>query len=401
MAMVVASAIWFAWGAASSTAVEPLAIQVAQQRIRTVVRVANQLDRGLSLSDIDYHEELEVEISEQSPASPSEIGPNSAWQRRMVQSRAILIKTGTTPQLATRLNNGWLIVSRTSPSPAQNLGLMTLGLCALMVGITFWVTSLATRPLKVVEAAMKQVEGGDLSHRLPTAGGAELSAMATAFNNMASRVEAMLKTEKQLMAGISHELRTPLARLRLQTEILRDDNVSPARLDSMEADLQELDNLIAEFLEISRLEIGEAVLNREPTSVMDLIMTVHKAHNKPAYLTVTGSDFRANIDRARITRAVTNLIQNAEKHAPKGQLVEVAVGGGKITVSDRGPGVPPTELIRLFEPFFRGTARNHSKGFGLGLSIVRQVANLHGGAVYARNRDGGGLSVTITLPEVI
>jgi len=203
------------------------------------------------------------------------------------------------------------------------------------------------------------------------------------------------------MAGISHELRTPLSRLRLQTEMLRDDGVSATRLDRMEADLHELDTLIAEFLEISRLEIGEAVLNREPTSAMELISAIHRTHHKPESLTVAGVDFRANLDRARVTRAVTNLIQNAEKYAPKGEVVEVAVGDGKITVSDRGPGVPQSELMRLFEPFFRGTARNHSKGFGLGLSIVRQVANLHGGAVQARNREGGGLSVTITLPEVI
>ena len=400
MAAVVAVAIWFAWGTASSTAVEPLALQVAQQRIATVVRVANQLDRGIPLSEIDYDEELKLEISDRPPVGPSEIGPNKEWQRRMIRRRPILINTGAL-QLVIRLENGWLIATSDSQSPSQNLGLLTLGLGAVMVAITFWVTSLATRPLQIAETAMRQVESGDLSHRLSTTGGAELSAMAEAFNNMASRVEGMLKTEKQMMAGISHELRTPLSRLRLQTEMLRDDGVSATRLDRMESDLHELDTLIAEFLEISRLEIGEAVLNREPTSAMELVNDIHRNHRAPDSLLISGIDFRANLDRARVTRAVTNLIQNAEKHAPKGELVEVVLGRGKITVSDRGPGVPTPELTRLFEPFFRGTARNHSKGFGLGLSIVRQVASLHGGAVQAVNREGGGLSVTITFTEVI
>jgi len=406
MAAVVAVAIWFAWGTASSTAVEPLTRQVVRQQIASVVVVANYLDRGGTLDDADYAEDIELYIAERPPVTPDEIGPNKTWQRRMVTRRPVLIKwqmsSSSPDKVAIRLNRGWLIAEyERSPSPSKDLGFLTLGLGLVMVMITFWVTSAAMRPLKVAEKAMRRVESGDLSHRLTTTGGAELSAMAVAFNQMASRVETMLKTEKQMMAGISHELRTPLARLRLQTEMLRDNGVSSSRIDRMEGDLQELDNLIAEFLEVSRLEIGQAVLNREPTSVLELMNEVHRAHHNPKLLTVTGVDFRANLDRARVTRAVTNLIQNAEKHAPKGELVEVVLERGRITVSDRGPGVPGPELNRLFEPFFRGTARNHSKGFGLGLSIVKQVAELHGGSVIANNRGGGGLSVTITFEEVI
>jgi signal transduction histidine kinase len=217
---------------------------------------------------------------------------------------------------------------------------------------------------------------------------------------MADRVENILRTEKELMAGISHELRTPLARLRLEIELLRDHEVPEKRLDAMENDLAEVDHLIGELLEMSRLALGERHLVEGEVDLMRVAKEAAERNPLPDHrLIVEGEALPLIGDHDRLVRVIGNLIQNAGKYAPKDTEVRVTIDGRKIVVLDRGSGVPPEDLARLFEPFYRGVrAKSKSTGLGLGLMLSQRIVSLHGGTIEAGNVEGGGLSITIELP---
>jgi signal transduction histidine kinase len=164
---------------------------------------------------------------------------------------------------------GWVTLRREldPAAPRERIGPLLLVLLLGVVGASAYVAVVATRPLRATTQAMGRVAAGDLAHRLPESGGRELAEAARAFNAMGERVAAMLETERSLMAGISHELRTPLARLRLEVELLRDRGVPETRLTAMDKDLEEVDRLIGELLESSRLSLGERKLVDAPVSL--------------------------------------------------------------------------------------------------------------------------------------
>ena len=205
------------------------------------------------------------------------------------------------------------------------------------------------------------------------------------------------------MAGISHELRTPLTRLRLEVELLRDmGTASASRLDAMEGDLGELDQLIGELLEISRLDLGRESLVMGPTDLRAVAEEACERMPLDAHeVTVEGTGAAIEGDHARLVRVVTNLLQNAGKYAPEGSPVTVRVDGHSLEVADRGPGVPPEDLDGIFSAFHRVDRSRSRKtgGLGLGLMIARKVARGHGGELSARLRDGGGLVVQLLLPR--
>ena len=296
---------------------------------------------------------------------------------------------------------GWVTLRREldPAAPRERIGPLLLVLLLGVVGASAYVAVVATRPLRATTQAMGRVAAGDLAHRLPESGGRELAEAARAFNAMGERVAAMLETERSLMAGISHELRTPLARLRLEVELLRDRGVPETRLTAMDKDLEEVDRLIGELLESSRLSLGERKLVDAPVSLEHV---VHEALSRvelgDRQVELRGTAQPVRGDAERLVRAVANLIGNAKKHAPSGPI-EITLADTSVLIADRGPGVPESSLSRLFEPFYRAPG-GAASGLGLGLMIAKQVVELHGGTIAAKNREGGGLEVSLRLPAV-
>lgn len=215
--------------------------------------------------------------------------------------------------------------------------------------------------------------------------------MARAFNGMASRIAGLLESERQLLAGVSHELRTPLSRLRLELELLRDGGADSRRVDAMEGDLLELDDLIEQLLAVSRMQLGQRPVTPEWTDLKGLADEA-VALAKVEGVSVYGEGQRS-VDAGLMLRAVVNLLQNAGRYgAPP---IELVVGADAIEVHDRGPGVTEAQLAQLFTPFWRAE-ESRSKatgGLGLGLMLVEQVARLHGAEARASLRTGGGLTV--------
>jgi signal transduction histidine kinase len=407
LSFVVAVSLLLAWLLARGAVLRPFTDDLVRHHLDAVRFVAEELGSGANPKKLGQSLGLEIRRVGHPPPFVRAVDRGDApkrCQRRLHEGFDMYFCLGRRAPVAVKLDEGWLVVRRDFDvqAPDRRIGYVLLAVAVFVMGLSLWIAGIVTRPLRASVTAMEHMAAGDLSHRLPESGGRELREVGRAFNQMADRVEHVLRAEKELMAGISHELRTPLARLRLETEILREHDVPEKRLTAMESDLAEIDGLIGELLEMSRLSLGERTIAEDATS---LEKVAHAAKERVPLeghtVVIEGPDVPIAGDHDRLVRVVANLLQNAGKYAPPGTEVRVRVGARTIEVTDRGPGVPPDELGRLFEPFYRG-ARSRSKtatGLGLGLMIARQIVLMHGGTIEAKNLPEGGFGITIELPE--
>ena len=258
-----------------------------------------------------------------------------------------------------------------------------------------------THRLEALKRGVEQFGAGQLSHRVDVNGKDEVAAVAKSFNDAAARIEALVQAHRSLLANASHELRSPLARMRMAVSML--DGASPeqrARLKrEIDTNVAELDALVEEVLLASRLDARAHELHREKIDV--LALAAEEAARVQA--TVEGPSVVVHADERLVRRALRNLLENARRYGGSDVAVEIAPrprGGAVLRVSDRGPGVPEAMRERIFEPFFRlpGHAEQ-AGGVGLGLSLVKQIAERHGGSVRCEAREGGGSRFVIELPD--
>ncbi|MCK6521273.1 ATP-binding protein [Myxococcota bacterium] len=377
----------------------PLERELGDQLAHQAVTVVEQVEAGEDPSELASR--LDLEITE----LPD--GPRARGRRVNLRGHEVALggrrRGGVVAVQQT--DGAWLGVrpSLDLERPRRRfwLGLSLLAAAATALGAVL--ARSVSRPLDVALTAMDRMAEGDLGHRLPVQGPKELQDAARGFNRLAERIDGMLRREKELMAAISHELRTPLTRMRLELELLRDSGASEDRVAAMEGDLIELDELVGELAELSRLELGAARLSLEPLGARSLIEEAARRAPLPDHkLTLEGEGFMLQGDRRLLLRALENLLRNVGRYTPPGTAARLIAQGGELIVEDEGPGVPPEGLARLAEPFFRvESSRNKSTGgLGLGLFIARRVAEVHGGALIAEARPGGGLRVRLRLPEV-
>jgi signal transduction histidine kinase len=273
--------------------------------------------------------------------------------------------------------------------------LAMLMVVAAMVGLAaFPVVSRLTHRLERLRASLDAWGAGKLDARAHVEGGDEIAAVATSFNAAADRVEALLGAHKTLLAHASHELRSPLARLRLAVEMFA-AVPDPALRPAIEADIAELAALVDEILLASQLDQAVAGPTDEPIDLLGL--AAEEAARAGAAMTEpVGSGFEITGSARLMRRLIRNLIDNAARHGEPPVEIAVARIGREIrlTVRDHGPGIPEAERERVFEPFYRPAGRAEAAGsWGLGLSIVRQIAQRHGGAVACT-----GAAFVVTLP---
>jgi signal transduction histidine kinase len=270
------------------------------------------------------------------------------------------------------------------------------------------------RPLEKLTATAKAFGGGDLDARTGICRRDEVGTLASAFDEMAERVQRSIASEKELLANVSHELRTPLARIRVALELAEEEPPERLadRLAGIGVDLAELETLIEDVLSAARLDLGHEEALRPKREPVDVAAFVAEAASRfgdrhperSVEVTRPEEPFEVDLDPRLMHRLVGNLLDNAAKYAdddPIELAVDVGVGGLTLEVRDRGIGVAEPDLERLFEPFFR-TDRSRQRGtggVGLGLTLCRRVAEAHGGSIRARSRDGGGLVVAVTLPS--
>jgi len=261
-----------------------------------------------------------------------------------------------------------------------------------------------TRRLEALKAGVEQFGAGELGHRVALSGHDEVGAVAASFNVAAARVEALVRSHQSLLANASHELRSPLARMKMAVSML--DKAGPAQRERLQREIDtnvaELDALVEEVLLASRLDATRDQLRGERVDL--LAVAAEEASHVDAVVDAAGSVFVTGETRL-LHRALRNLLENARRYG--GGDIEVSLRSvpgragprAEIRVGDRGPGVPPEMRERIFEPFFRmpGHAEQDG-GVGLGLALVKQIAERHGGSVRCEGREGGGSSFVIELP---
>ena len=260
-----------------------------------------------------------------------------------------------------------------------------------------------TRRLEALKKGVEAFGGGALSQRVAEDGNDEVAALATSFNQAAGRIETLLRSHQSLLANASHELRSPLARLQMAVSML--DDAAPAQREKLRQEIHtniaELDALVEEVLLASRLDAAKENLRRAPVDLLVIAAEEAAASKSAEVANVEGQPLLVPVDERLVRRALRNLIENAHRYAG-GQVdlrVRRVAGAAEIEVCDRGPGVPEAYRERIFEAFFRlpGHAEREG-GVGLGLALVRQIANAHGGSVRCVPRPGGGSCFILTLP---
>jgi len=234
---------------------------------------------------------------------------------------------------------------------------------------------------------------------VPVQGHDEVAFLALRFNHAAERVENLLKANKSLLANASHELRSPLARIRMGLELM-DPEPSQRSRDEITRNIAELDQLIDEILLASRLDTRETDIG-EVESVDLTGLAAEESARAGAELEATQSQLVVEGVARLLRRAIRNLLENARRYSSGPVIVSVERSGARavVRVCDRGPGVPPAERERIFEPFYRlRGASEREGGVGLGLALVRSIAQRHHGAAHCEENPGGGACFILSLP---
>jgi signal transduction histidine kinase len=305
----------------------------------------------------------------------------------------------------------WLAIGRIPPVTSTiAIGLALISTYVLAHGMT--------RPLREMTAAARAMARGDYSRRTRATSRDEVGELASAFNQMSADLAAADQHRRELIANVSHELRTPITALHGVLENIVDGvaDADPATLRTALAQTERLSRLVAELLDLSRIDAGAHRLELTRFAgapFLDEVLAearVHAAGNgrdvvftgtvAPPGMTVLG-------DRDRLKQVALNLLDNAARHSPAGGAVRITARSELdallVEVSDDGPGIPMEERERVFERFTRGE-RATGGGTGLGLAIARWVVHLHGGAIAIHDTPGStvdtprGCLVRVTIP---
>lgn len=302
---------------------------------------------------------------------------------------------------ALRLSDGRIVTARVEPpsGPLWRNPLAYMALIAAIIGLASYpVVRHLTRRLEALRQGVETWGESDRLARVNMAGRDEVAAVANSFNAAADRIEALIASHRALLANASHELRSPLARLRMAIDLYEK---APGKAIKQEivTNLSELDDLVGEILLASRLDHVEDVEQRESFDLLALA-TEEGARNGVA---VAGEETTMLGDPKLVTRLIRNLILNAQRHGAPPLTVSVGEEDGVavLRVADKGTGIPEADRERIFEPFYRPAGRGeYAGGWGLGLSLVRQIARHHGGSVRYEAPESGGSVFVVSFPAV-
>ena len=333
------------------------------------------------------------------------------WQR----PHQIIMRGGLASErllVAMRLpgQDGWLTVSTRlarpqpwhSPSFLVAFALMTVAAALL----TIWAVRRLIRPVRTLAAAAERLGRDVNAPPLSEDGPTEVATAAAAFNTMAARIRRFVEDRTFLLTAMGHDLRTPITRLKLRAEFIEDEE----QRQKFMADLDEIGAMVA-----ATLDFGRAATASEPAAPVDLAMLCQTVLDEAADVRPEAASSLAYAGPAHYTararigalkRALGNLVNNAIAYGGGARLTLVPPErGGKaevarIEIEDDGPGIPPADLERVFQPFQRLEASRNREtgGTGLGLSIARDILRAHGGDVTLSNRAGGGARAIVTLP---
>jgi two-component system sensor histidine kinase MprB len=294
----------------------------------------------------------------------------------------------------------------------RQLGIAMLvagGLGVLAAGLAGWaVARNGLRPVRRLTADVEEIARTEDLTPLVVEGDDEVARLATAFNSMLTALAASRDRQRRLVADAGHELRTPLTSLRTNLDLLDQADATAGGLppgareellEDVRAQIEELTTLIGDLVELARDEpLTHVVESVDLADVLDRAATRVRRRAPGIQLEVTAEPWWVTGETPSLERAVTNLLDNAAKWSPPGGVVRATLADGTLIVDDSGPGIAAVDLPHVFDRFYRSADARSMPGSGLGLSIVRQVAERHSGTVHAGSAPGGGARLSLTLP---
>jgi len=311
---------------------------------------------------------------------------------------------------------------RTGLAAWRDVPLQLLLLALSVTGLVSWLLARSiTRPILALQRTTESLAAGALDTRVPAEARDrldEIGRLAVSLDVMAERLDSLIRGQRQLLRDVSHEVRSPLARIRLASGLMAQrDPAAAGAASRIDDEVSRLDELIDKILDVSRLESGAVVFDREPIELRSLIEGIlidasfeASQLGKTVESQLAGTALHLIGDRYWISAAIENVVRNALKHTPAGSKISIELGSAQgeggtrgeagtrgedvaiLSVSDTGHGLAEQELGRIFEPFFRGSkdgdghaASPRAAGSGLGLAIAARVVQAHGGKIEAIN----------------
>jgi hypothetical protein len=401
-----------------------LAVRVVS--LYRIVAVTPRDQRGTVLADLPHAPGLSAELSSTPPVSDlpqMPIGFQRFWRVNMNligvpprhHWRELLILGGPAWHrmiIGLQMPDGdWLNVSAVvlPPQPWHSPGFLAAFVLMTVVAaaLTIWAVRRLTAPVRTLAAAAEALGRDVNAPPLPEQGPLEVATAAAAFNTMAARIRRFVEDRTELLTAIGHDLRTPITRLKLRAEFMEDEEQRAKML----GDLEELESMVSATLAFGRDARGSEAVTA--LDLAELLRTILDEAGDAAPAAAERLEYQGPPHwtvRARplaLKRALTNLVSNAVQYGNSARVrllppASVGAAGAVVTmeIEDQGPGLSPSELERVFEPFHRGEpSRNRETGgVGLGLPIARNILRAHGGDVVLANRALGGLKATVTLP---
>jgi two-component system sensor histidine kinase CpxA len=311
-------------------------------------------------------------------------------------------------------------------SPLQLFGwLPGITTFAISGVVTMALAFMLTWPIRTLRRAARQIATGNLNARVSWAGlsgdvklrkGDEIQGLMSDFNEMASRLQALVDSQRLLLRDVSHELRSPLSRLNVALELGREEATGTmyVHLDRIEREALRLNNLIGQLMALSHMETIHEVSRPENLSLNKLVIDLlpdlqYEAKGRKCHITATiVRNCVVRGDAELLQRALENVIRNAIRYTPEDGVIKIDLDTDEsngmrravLSVSDDGPGVPDDELEAILRPFYRVDKSRQSStgGFGIGLAIADRAVHLHEGRLVARNSSSGGLRVEMHVP---
>lgn len=295
------------------------------------------------------------------------------------------------------------------------LGIAVLAGLSVSLVVTWFLARSIARPIAQLASVADAIAAGDLNREAQGTGPEEVSRLVRSFNTMVRNLRRLLESQRNLLTNVAHELRTPLTVIQGYAQAMREGLVEEPEqreevLRLITEESERAARLLTQLLHLTRLESGQASLELQPVSLATLVERVvarrrlEFQQRRIALRIEVPESLTAAGDPDLLEHAIENVVQNALVHG--GEEIQVTIEarpvGGEpprvlLTVRDAGPGIPPEVLPHVFDRFYRGTSERRN-GFGLGLAIVREIMQLHGGTVEIASEPGRGTAVTLTLP---